>query len=125
MMLSLSCWLVSAAALAGVVVALLDLRATSPAQRPPRAACVAHGLVGTAGLALLLLALRGRPRGALAGASSFGLQAAVLLSAALLAGIAIAILGRLRSRTARNAIFVHALLAITGYVMLIAYASQD
>ena len=124
-MLSVSSWLLSAAVLAGVVLALLHLRATSPAQRPPWAVGMAHGLVGAAGLALLLLALRGPPRGVLTGASSFGLQAAVLLGAALLAGIAIAVLARPWSRAASAAIVVHALLAVTGYVMLIAYTSLN
>jgi hypothetical protein len=81
--------------------------------------------MGAAGLALLPLALRGLPRGVLAGASSFGVQGAVLLGAALLAGVAIVVLARRRSRATSGAIVVHALLAITGYVMLIAYASLD
>jgi hypothetical protein len=80
-------------------------------------------LVGAAGVALLLLALRGPPRGVLTGASSFGWQAAVLLGTALMAGIAIAVLARRRPGAASGAIVVHALLAVTGYVLAIAYAS--
>ena len=117
--------MLSAAVLAGVVLALLHLRATSTAQRSHWIAGLAHGLVGTAGLALLPFALRGPPRGVLTGVSSFGVQAAVLLGGALLAGIAVAVLARRRSRATSLTIVVHALLAITGYVMLIAYASLD
>ncbi len=131
MMLSLSCWVLSATALAGTVLVMLHLRATSPVQRPHWMAGTAHGLLGAAGLALLLVALRGPPRGAATGTSTFGVQAAILVGAALVAGIAIVVLSRRAAagpapeaaKVITGAMIVHSLLAITGYVLLLAYAS--
>jgi hypothetical protein len=87
----------------------------------------AHGIAGAAGVVLLLMALRGPPRGVATGSSSFGLEAAVLLGAALLAGLAIVVLARqrVRERAVTGAMVVHALLAVTGYVLWVAYASLD
>jgi bacteriorhodopsin len=126
-MLSLSCWVLSATALAGVVLVLLHLRATSPGQRPHWMVGAAHGIAGATGVVLLLVALRGPPRGVATGSSSFGVEAAVLLAAALLAGLLIVVLARQRApeRTVTGAMVVHALLAVTGYVLWVAYASLE
>ena len=92
------------------MLALLHLRATLPAQRPHWVVGATHGIAGAAGLILLLVALRGPPRGGATGSSSFGLEAAVLLAAALLAGLAIVVLvrQRARERTVTGAMVVHA-----------------
>jgi len=145
--LTLCCWVLSATTLAGTVLVLLHLRATSAAQRPHWVAGAAHGVVGAAGLALLLVALRGPRRGVATGTSTFGVQAAVLLGAALVAGITIVVLSRRAAvgasrgaapgaapgaaagaapgttRAIGGAMIVHSLLAVTGYALLLAYAS--
>ena len=121
----MSCWVLSANVLAGVVLALLHLRATSAAQRPHWIIGGMHGVAGTAGVILLLIALLGSRRGAATGSSSFGLQAAVLLVVALLAGLAIVVLVRQQApeRAVTGTTVLHALFAATGYVLWIAYTS--
>jgi hypothetical protein len=96
---------------------LLHLRATDRASLPPRVAGIAHGVVGAIGLGCLLLALRGPPRGVDAGVGSFGTLGAVLLGAALLTGLTLLI--------RRNGLVmaVHAGLAITAYVLLLAWSA--
>jgi hypothetical protein len=91
------------------------LRATS---RPPLAAGIAHGTVGAAGLLVLLLSLRGPPRGVDTGVGSFGTIAAILFAAALLTGAALLFLRRKGTVMA-----IHAGLAITGFVLLLAWDS--
>ena len=82
---------------------------------------VAHGMLGAAGLVLLLLALRGPPRGVAMGVDGFGTVAAVLLAVALIAGLAV-LATRVRRR-ANGGLFIaiHASLAIGGIVILAAY----
>jgi hypothetical protein len=109
-------WILSLAVIAGTILALWHLRATDGASRPPLFAGLAHGVVGAVGLAFLLVALQGPARGVGAGAGSFGTTAAVLFAAALLTGIAILV-----SRGKAVVIAVHAGLAITGYVLLLAW----
>jgi hypothetical protein len=100
------------------VLALWHLRAAEGARRPPLVAGIAHGGVGAAGLTLLLLALRGPPRGVEAGVGSFGSVSAVLFAAAVLTGILLLLLRRKGIVMA-----IHAGIAITGYVQLLAWAS--
>ena len=83
---------------------------------------VIHALLGTCGLVALLLALRGPPRGAAMGVGSFGSIAAGLLTFTLLAGLTLAAM-RLRTRPVPGfAIGVHVTIAISGIVILAAYA---
>jgi hypothetical protein len=107
------------AAAAGTILALWHLWATEGGQRPPIAAGVTHGLAGTAGLALLIPALLGTPRGAATGTSSFGVIAGWLFAAALLTGVVVL----LRRRWAATTMAIHAGIAITGYVMLLVWYS--
>lgn len=114
-----SLWIVSAAALLGVVLTLLHgtgrrggLRIGGPA----------HGLIGASGLALLVLALRGPARGAAYGVSGFGTTAAILLGCAVLLGLLV-LRSRLRRRDPMFVIGVHATVAIFGLVLLAAYVS--
>lgn len=79
---------------------------------------IAHGTVGAAGLAVLLLALRGPARGVDAGVGSFGIVSAVLFAAALLTGIVL-----LTLRRKGLVMAIHAGIAITGYVLLLAWSS--
>ena len=118
-MLSLAFAILSAAVVVGIALALLYLRGS------PRHGAVSalHGVAGAAGLAALLLALRGPPRGALTGVASFGAIAAVLAAFALAAGLGSAALARRPHRAVGLLLATHATLAITAYVLLLAYLS--
>ena len=118
-MLTLAFVILSAAVLFGVVLALLRLRGSRPAWQVG----ALHGVTGAAGFGALLLALRGPPRGVLTGVTSFGMAAAVLAAAALAVGLAIAAIGRRLRRGGGSVIAVHGVLAITAYVLLLAYVS--
>ncbi len=83
----------------------------------------AHGLVGIAGSALLVLGLQGPARGIRSGAGSFGTIAAVLLAAALALGLLVAANRLRRKRPSAVVLGVHATLAITGLTLLAAYVS--
>jgi hypothetical protein len=84
---------------------------------------VGHGVLGAAGLGVLVLALRGPPRGTANGVASFGPVGAVLGAAALLLGLIIAALTWRKARGTGFAIAAHATLAIAAYVMLFAFLS--
>jgi hypothetical protein len=120
-MLWLSFTLLLTTALLGTALAALHLRTTSA--RPPRWLLGGlHGVLGAVGLGLLLLALRGPPRGEAMGVGAFGSIAAVLLAIGLLAGLGI-LAARLRySRVPGLMIGIHATIAVSGVVILAAYA---
>lgn len=111
-------WVMTVAVGAGTILALWHLRATDKGSRPPLAAGIAHGLMGTAGLVTLIFALRGPPRGVDAGVGSFGTIAAALFAGALVTGLAV-----LSLRRKPIVMAVHAGIAITGYVLLLAWNS--
>jgi hypothetical protein len=116
-LVSASVWVLSVAVIAGAVLALWHLRATDDgAARPPLAAGLAHGTAGALGLVLLLLALRGPARGVEAGAGAFGTTAAVLFGAAVVSGLVI-----LAIRRKAVVMAIHAGIAITAYVLLLAW----
>lgn len=80
-----------------------------------------HGVLAVGGFVVLLLALRGPPRGVEAGAGAFGLVAAVLAALAILAGGGV-LTARLRRKRVTGALIgVHATLAISAFVILAAY----
>lgn len=119
-MLTASLCLLSLAVAAGTILSLLHVRATEPAMRPPLLAGLAHGSAGAIGLALLLPVGFGPPRGLSAGAASFGPVAAWLFLAAAGTGAIVLI----RRRKGPNVMMaIHAGIAITGYVMLVAWYS--
>ncbi len=76
-----------------------------------------HALCGTAGVGVTLLAWRD---GALAGA--FGMDALVLLGAALAAGLVLAAAALRRRRPADAALVLHVALAGIGYLLLAGFA---
>ena len=120
-MLSLSFGLLLVTGLLGGGLAIAHLRAgTGPV--PNWRLGGLHALLGIAGLAVLLLSLRGPPRGEAMGVAGFGRIAAVLLSIALIAGLAILFLRLGRRRFPGLVIGVHATLAISGITVLAAYA---
>ena len=90
--------------------------------RPPRLWFgVVHGLLGGIGFVTLLFALRGPPHGAAMGVAQFGKVAAVLLAVALMLGLVVFVL-RVRRRASGPVIGIHAVIAISGIVVLAAYA---
>jgi hypothetical protein len=105
----------------GVTLALLYVRGTSPRQPFPG---IIHGLTGAVGLGLLILALQGPRRGDAMGAGSFGIVAGVLFGLALAFGPLIWFLGRRAPHVAGGIIAVHASLAITAFVLFLAWASM-
>jgi hypothetical protein len=116
-MLALSFGLLLITALFGSVLAVRQRHPTPPAW--PFGA--SHGVLGAIGLIMLLLALRGPPRGEAMGVGAFGRIAAVLLAMALLAGLAILVVRLRHRRTPGLLIGIHATLAISGVVILAAY----
>ncbi|HBK04260.1 MAG TPA: hypothetical protein DDZ81_00165 [Acetobacteraceae bacterium] len=115
-LVSVAVWVLTVAVAAGTILALWHLRATDAASRPPLAAGIAHGLVGAAGFAALLVAVRGPPRGVDTGVGSFGIIASALFAGAIGTGVAVLLLRRKPIVMA-----VHAGIAITGYVLLLAW----
>ncbi|HVC60173.1 MAG TPA: hypothetical protein VND19_07440 [Acetobacteraceae bacterium] len=104
----------------GTALAALHLRA-GIARPPGWPLGASHGLLGAAGLGVLLFALRGPPRGEAMGVAAFGRIAAVSLVAALLAGIAV-LAARLRYRRVPSLVIaIHATIAVSGVVILAAY----
>ncbi len=116
-LVSFAVWTLTVAVAAGTILALWHLRATDGSGQPPLAAGIAHGIVGTAGLAILGFALRGPARGVGAGVGSFGSTAALLFAGAVLTGVATLLARRRKSIV----MAVHAGIAITGYVLLLAW----
>jgi hypothetical protein len=115
-LITVAVWVLTLAVAAGTVLALWHLRATDGTSRPPQVVGIAHGVVGAVGLGLLLLALGGPPRGVDAGVGSFGTWSAVLFAGALATGIGILLL---RQKTI--VMTIHAGIAVTSYVLLLAW----
>ena len=91
------------------------------AASPPWPLGALHGLIALAGLGLLALALRGPPRGLDQGTGSFGTIAAALIALAALVGL-MQLAARLRKKRLPGVLIgVHATLAISGFVVLLAY----
>jgi hypothetical protein len=119
-MLLLSFVLLLITASLGTALAALHLRGGKPCL-PCKPLGALHGLLAVAGIAALLLALRGPPRGEAMGVGAFGRISAVLLAIAVLAGLAV-LIARLRYRRApRLVIGIHATIAVSGVVILAAY----
>jgi hypothetical protein len=116
-LITVAVWVLTCAVAAGTLLALLHLRATDKASLPPRVAGLAHGLVGATGLGFLLLALTGAARGIDAGVGSFGAISAGLFAGAILTG------SLLLFRRNGIVMAIHAGIAITGYVLLLAWNS--
>jgi hypothetical protein len=100
-------------------LALLSLRG----MRKP-AVGVVHGIVGTLGLLLLVIALQGPRRGDAMGTGSFGVTASVLIGIALACGLSIPLWSNRSPRFAGVTIATHASLAIAGFVLFLAWASN-
>jgi hypothetical protein len=111
--------LVLIAAAFGVLLVWMNLAPGRPAPRWQLGAL--HAVLGVTGLAALVMALRGPPRGEAMGVDGFGRIAAWLLALALLMGLVL-LSTRLRHRQLTSGpIGIHAMLAISGVVILAAY----
>ena len=106
------------AAIFGAMLAVPHLR--GGVARP--AAGALHGVTGLAGFVVLLIALTGPPRGVAMGVGEFGRIGAVLLALTLLAGLGILVVRLRRRRVLALLIGIHATIAISGVVVLAAYA---
>jgi hypothetical protein len=102
----------------GVTLAALYLRG-----QPMPGLALVHGCVGFAGFGLLVLTLQGPRRGDAMGAGSFGIVASVLLGLALAFGPFIPLLNRRAPRIGGIVIAAHAGLAITAFVLFLAWIS--
>ena len=119
-MLSLALALLSLAVLIGAVI---GIRFLGDSRLPSRAIGAVHGLLGASGLCALIFALvSGIGTGDRYGTASFGPAAAMLAALAVLAGAGIALLRRRTARSIGLLLVVHASLAVTAYVLLLAYA---
>lgn len=119
-MLTLAFWILAATVAFGSALAFLHLRA---AKLPPWPVGALHGLAGATGLVVLTLALQGPARGAEYGVSAFGPAAAVLVALALVMGLAVLIWARRFRRTSGLVIAIHSTIAVTAFVLLLAYVS--
>jgi hypothetical protein len=118
-MLILSFGLLLSTAALGSLLAALHLRTGSASAGWIPGAL--HGVCGLVGLIVLLFALRGPPRGETMGVASFGRIAALLLTIAPGAGLAIRVVRLRRHPMTGLIIGIHATIAIGGIVILAAY----
>jgi hypothetical protein len=118
-MLNAAFYVLLAAVVLGALLAVLHL--AKRAVLPPWPLAGLHALLALGGFGLLLAALQGPPRGANQGTASFGaISAALLVVAAVFGGGLLA--ARLRRRPPGTTLIgIHAMLAITGFVILMAY----
>ena len=96
-------------------------------ERPPSrltAVSIVHGIVGAAGIAVLLLALRGPARGVKYGAGAFGSFSAGLLVAALAGGLTLLAAHLRRRPVPVGLVAIHGMFAVVGYVLLCTYLTM-
>lgn len=103
----------------GSLLGVLHVREGASLPAWPLAAL--HGLFAIGGLALLVLALGGPARGAGQGTAGFGAAAAAILALAALVGAALMAARLRKGRVAQGLIGLHAMIAVTGFVVLAAY----
>jgi len=118
-MLSAAFLALTVAVLIGALLAVLHLREN--AALPAFSLGVLHGLIALGGLGCLALALRGPVRGAEQGTAAFGAGAAAILALAALVGGALLAARLRRGQVPATLIAVHAMIAISGFVVLAAY----
>ena len=118
-MLTAAFIVLSIAVALGAVLAVLHLQTNSTAPSWPLGAL--HGVLARIGLACLGRVLRGPPRGAEQGTASFGMIAAVLLLVAALLGARLFTARIFNKRIVAGTIALHAILAVSGFVILAAY----
>ena len=104
----------------GLWLSALYLIREEPPKKIPLAGMI-HGTAGAAAVGLLLLALRGPPRGVHTGAGGFGWTAFALLAVTLAGGVTILTYHLRRKGAPTLLIAMHAMLGIAGGVMLSAW----
>ena len=82
-----------------------------------------HIIVGMAGLEQLAVTLGGSPRGSVMGLHSFGVMAGLLFALALPFGILAPMIGRQSSSKGGAMLAVHICIAVTAFVLFLAWAS--
>jgi hypothetical protein len=92
-----------------------------PPERAPWPLALMHTGLALGGFALLAVALQAPPRGAAQGTAGFGITAAALLAGAIALGLGVFVRFRLRRRGAGVLVGFHAMLAVSGIVVLAAY----
>lgn len=122
--MTLAFTLVSAAVGLGIVLALWHLRANEGRRHPPWSIGAVHGVLGLAGLAALVVVLQGPRHGDAMGVGSFGTVAAMLFATALATGLTIPLLIWQFPRLVAGVIVLHAGIAVTGYVLFLAWRSM-
>jgi len=119
-MLTAALVILGIAVLLGSALAVVHLR-TDGAVAPTWKLAALHGVVAVVGLGCLALGLRGPPRGLEQGTASFGMIAVALIAAAATLGAGL-VATRLRQRRLPGLMIgVHATLAVSGFVILMAY----
>jgi hypothetical protein len=114
--------LLAVAAAAGALLAIPFMRGKE-VRRAHWVVTLGHGVLGAAGVVVLLVGLwRGVPVSGM-GTAGFGPGAAVLFGLALALGVFIALASFARRRPAATLVAVHASLAIAGLVVLWAVVS--
>lgn len=119
-MLIIAFVILAVAVLLGTVLAVLHMQSEGRASLPGPLAAL-HGLLGIGGLGCLALALRGPPRGLGHAPASFGIMATALIAPAALLGLWFIVAQFRKRRPAGLLIGIHATLAVSGFVMLLAY----
>jgi hypothetical protein len=118
-MLTAAFILITIAVLLGCVLTVLHMREGAPLFAWPPGAL--HGLIAVGGLILLAFTLRGPVRGASQGTAAFGTGSAAILALAALFGVML-LAARLRRRQVPGGLIaVHAMIAVSGFVVLAAY----
>jgi len=119
-MLSAAFAILGVAVLLGAALFVRHLRGAPAGAAPWRLAAL-HGLLGVGGLISLILALRHPPLRADLGTAGFDIIGAVLLAIAALFGGGILAVRLAKKGGAGTLIGIHAMLAISGFVILAAY----
>ena len=117
-MLSIAFVVLAAASALGSTLAVLYLRGRTA---PPAPLAATHELFGIGGVCCLILSLSGPPRGSELGVASFGAMAALLIALAAFAGLGVLLMRRRGRRRTGALIALHAMLAVSGFVLLAAY----
>lgn len=119
-MLNAAFYLLAIAVVVGALLAVMHFAKTG-ATLPPWPLAALHALLALGGFGLLLVALQGPSRGVDQGTGSFGTVAAALFVVAALFGGGL-LAGRLRRRPPTTTLIgIHAMLAVTGFVILLVY----
>lgn len=119
-MLNAAFFILAGAVLLGTALAILHLRTETGAAAPWPLA-VLHGLLGIGGLSCLLLVLRGPSTGLDRENGSFEVMSAILIALAASLGIGVLTMHLMKGRRTGTLIAIHAMLAVSGFVVLAAY----